>query len=108
QWIKHNKFESTVSISKAKEASPGIGKLNGILSKMNIHISPINSSPAMIQGEEPKFQFFGYIEPGQESIKNPEVYITLLLTYICLQLTELSFYQYCEDLETIEIVKSEG
>lgn len=108
QWRNQKKFESTLSISRAKEVSPSIGQLNGMLSKMNIHISPINSSPAMIQAEEPQFQFLGYIEPGRESIREPETYMALLLTYICLQLTELCFYRYSDDLETIEIMEEKG
>jgi len=105
KWKENKKFDSTFSITKAKEVTPVIGKLNGLLSKMNVHISPLNSSPAMIQGEPPKIQLFGLINPDKENIRRPEIYMCLFITYICLQLAELTFYKYTEHLETIEILE---
>lgn len=103
-WKVDKKFDSTLSISNAKEVNDAIGKLNGLLSKMNIHISPLNSSPAMFQTDQPKFQLFGLIQPGKENIRQPEIYLSLFVTFICLQLTELTYYQYAEHLETIHIL----
>lgn len=103
-WRNDKKFDSTPSVSNAKEVIDVIGKLNGLLSKMNVHISPINSSPAMFKTDQPKFQLFGLIHPGKESVRQPEIYLSLFVTFICLQLTELTYYQYAEDLETIRIL----
>lgn len=103
-WCEQKKFESTRSISNAKEISEVIGKLNGLLSKMNVHINPTNSSPAMFQADSPKIQLFGLIVPGKEEARRNEIYLALFVTFICLRLAELSFYQYSESLETIEIL----
>jgi hypothetical protein len=103
-WCEDKKFDSTRSISKAKEVSDVIGKLNGLLSKMNVHINPVNSSPAMFLADTPTIQLFGLIVPGKEGARRNEIYLALFVTFICLQLTELSFYQYAESLETIEIL----
>lgn len=59
-WSDQNNFESTRSISNAKEVSEVIGKLNRLLSKMNVHINPTNSSPAMFHADSPKIQLFGF------------------------------------------------
>ena len=45
-WLNSKKFKSTTSVSNAKEVSAVIGKLNGFLSEMNVHINPLNSSPS--------------------------------------------------------------
>lgn len=103
-WIVGKKFDSTISISNAKEVSDKIGQLNGLLSKMNVHISPLNSSPAMFNIDQPKFQLFGLIQPGKESARSAEIYLSLFVTFICLQLTELTFYKYADYLETIQIL----
>lgn len=97
KWKAGKKFASTLSISKAKEVNEVIGEANGILSKMYIHISPLNSSPAMLQEDDPKIQLFGLLQPGKEHVRRPEVYMPLFVTFICLQLTELTFYQYSEN-----------
>jgi len=107
KWQSSKKFDSTFSISKVKEVSAVIGQLNGLLSKINVHISPLNSSPAMIQGESPKIQLFGLVNPGKENIRRPEIYLSLFVTYICLQLAELTFYRYSKTLETIEMLEGE-
>jgi len=103
-WCEDKKFDSTRSISNAKEISDVIGKLNGVLSKVNVHINPANSSPAMFLADTPKLQLFGLIVPGKEGARRNEIYFALFVTFICLRLTELSFYQYAESLETIEIL----
>ncbi len=103
-WLSLKKFESTKSVSNAKEVSDVIGKLNGLLSKMNVHINPLNSSPAMFQADEPKFQLFGLIHPGKENTRRNVIYLSLFVTFICLQLTELTFYQHAEHLETIQML----
>lgn len=59
----------------------------------------------MIQGEPPKIQLFGLINPGKENIRRSEIYMCLFVTYICLQLAELTFYKYSENLETIEMLE---
>lgn len=104
KWKADKKFESTRSISNAKEVTEVIGRLYGMLSDMNVHINQRNSSPAMVQADVPKFQLFGLVQPGKESIRRPEVYLSLFVTFICLRLTELTFHKHCEKLETIEIV----
>lgn len=103
-WKAGMKFDSTLSITKAKQANPEIGKLNGLLSKMHVHINPLNSSPAMIQDNPPKIQLFGLINPGKENIRRPEIYLCLMMAYICLQLAELTFHKFSENLETIKIL----
>jgi len=103
QWKKDRKFDSTYSISNVKEVSEEIGKLYGHLSEFNVHTSPLNSSPSMVVADgEPKFQFFGLVAPGKEAIRKTEIYLSLFVSYVCLQLTELVFHQYAVELETIE------
>jgi hypothetical protein len=103
QWKTNRKFDSTYSISSVKEVSEEIGKLYGLLSKVNVHTSPLNSSPSMVVADgEPVFQFFGLVSPGKEEIRNTEIYLSLFVSYVCLQLTELVFHQYADELETIE------
>ena len=103
QWKANSKFDSTYSISSVKEVSEEIGKLYGHLSKVNVHTSPLNSSPSMVVADgEPKFQFFGLVSPGEEEIRKTEIYWSLFVSYVCLQLTELVFHQYAVELETIE------
>ena len=103
QWKANRKFDSTLSISNVKEVSEEIGKLYGHLSKDNVHTSPLNSSPSMVVADgEPEFQFFGLVSPGKEEIRKTEIYLSLFVSYVCLQLTELVFHQYAVELETIE------
>lgn len=105
-WLSDKKFQSTDSISNVKEVANEIGKLYGLLSSMNVHISPLNSSPAMFKTDDsPKFQLFGLVLPGKELARRSEIYFSLFVAYICLQLTELTFYHYAENLETIEILQ---
>lgn len=104
-WRANKKFQSTDSISNLKEVVNQVGKLYGLLSSMNVHISPLNSSPAMFKtGDEVRFQLFGLVLPGKEFARRSEIYYVLFVTYICLQLTELTFHRYAENLETIELV----
>lgn len=102
-WNTGRKFGSSDSITKVKEAVDVIGPLYGMLSKVNVHTSPLNSSPSMLLTEDsPKFQFFGLVSVGKEHIRKTEVLLCLFVAYICLQLTELVFHQYASELETIE------
>jgi hypothetical protein len=105
QWKGNSKFESTHSITKVKEVSEDIGRLYGYLSTFSVHTSPINSSPSMVVADrEAKFQLFGLVSPGKEDIRRTEVYLSLFVCYVCLQLTELVFHQYAIELETIEMI----
>ena len=91
-WKTKRRFDSTDSISNVKEVSAEIGKLYGHLSNFNVHTSPLNSSPSMLLvDDEAKFQFFGFVRPGKESVRKTEIFLCLFVTYICLQLTELVF-----------------
>lgn len=102
-WKTERKFDSSDSITNVKKVIEPIGKLYGHLSKMNVHTSHLNSSPSMVvTADEPKFQFFGFVSAGKESIRRSEIHLSLFVTYICLQLAELVFYQYSSELETIE------
>jgi hypothetical protein len=102
-WKTKRKFDSSDSITNVKEAIDEIGKLYGHLSNFSVHTNPLNSSPSMVMVEDqPKFQLFGLVTPGRESIRRTEVLWSLFVTYVCLQLTELVFYQYATELETIE------
>lgn len=102
-WKAERKFDSSDSITNVKKVIEPIGKLYGHLSKMNVHTSPFNSSPSMVVTEDqPKFQFFGFVSTGKEPIRRTEIHLSLFVTYICLQLTELVFHQYSSELETIE------
>ncbi len=70
---------------------------------MYTHFSPKNATPPLIESNGvPKLQFFGQIPVGKENIRVGEVYFALLIAYICLQLTELTFHQYSPALETIQ------
>jgi hypothetical protein len=102
-WMGKGKFKSTDSITNLKKAYEPIGQMYGLLSNMYVHISPINASPSVVMSSgEPKLQFFGLIRSGKESIRGGEVHFALIAAYVCLQLTELTFYQYSAALETIE------
>jgi len=104
-WKAKRRFDSSDSITNVKEAIDEIGKLYGYLSNFNVHTNPLNSSPSMVVVEDqPRFQLFGLVRPGKESIRKTEVLFALFVTYVCLQLTELVFYQYASELETIEKV----
>lgn len=105
EWKENKKFSSTISISNAKEVINIIGKLNGVLSKMNVHVSPLNFSPAMVDLEEEYFQLFGFVPKGKEDKRSSEIYKCMLVTYVCLQFTELTFFKYSNSLETIEIME---
>lgn len=107
QWKadESKKFDSTHSISRVKEVSSIFGPMYGLLSKMNVHTPPINSSPNMfpgVDGGSPTFQLYGFTPPGKESARSGEIYISLFVAFICLQLTELIFHQYAADLETLD------
>jgi hypothetical protein len=104
----NKKFKSTDSITGAKEVSPAIGKLYGLQSMMNIHTSPMNSSPAMFLSDEPKSQLLGLLQRGQEEDRKAEIYYAIFVTFICLQLTELTFHMYGDHFETIEIIPGKG
>ena len=102
-WKTGRKFDSSDSITNIKEAVDEIGKLYGFLSKFSVHTNPLNSSPSMVVVEDQsKFQFFGLVSAGKESVRKTEILLSLFVTYICLQLTELVFHQYATELETIE------
>jgi hypothetical protein len=104
-WKGQRQFHSTDSIRNVKEVSPMIGNLYGLLSNVNVHTSPLNSTPSMIATEDqPKFQFFGLVSKGKESIRKTEIGQCLFVTHICLQLAELVFHQFASKLETIEII----
>lgn len=102
-WEKEKKFNSTASISNLKKAIEPVGQMYGFLSNMYTHLSPINATPPLIESNGvPKLQFFGQIPVGKENIRVGEVHFALMVAYICLQLTELTFHQYSPELETIE------
>ena len=56
----------------------------------------------MFQADELRFQLFGLIQPGKENSRRNVIYLSLFVTFICLQLTELTFYKYSKSLETIK------
>ena len=56
---------------------------------------------------DPKFQFFGYLSPGKEHLPKGQIYFSLFLAYVLLQLTEIVFHAYCEEFETIERITGE-
>lgn len=102
-WKANKNFKSTDSISKAKEINPVIGPFYGLLSQMYTHINQKNASPSFVLVEDdPKLQFFGLIRKGKENIRQGEIYLCLIITFMCLQMTELCFYQYINEYETIE------
>jgi hypothetical protein len=102
-WNEKKKFKSSDSITNLKKEIKPIGEMYGLLSIMHAHIGPLNASPSFVMsGNEPKIQFAGLIRNGKESTRYGEVYFALMVAYICLQLTELTFYQYSATLETIE------
>ncbi len=107
-WVKEKKFNSTDSISNLKKSIEPVGQMYGFLSNMYTHLSPINATPPLIESDGvPKPQFFGQIPVGKENIRVGEVYFALMVAYICLQLTELTFHQYSPELETIEKIPGE-
>ena len=108
-WNARKKFDATDSISNLKKVIEPIGKMYGFMSNMNVHTSPLNSSPPMLASDSgPKFQFFGLTPAGKESIRKGEIYFALFVAYVCLQLTELVFHNYSIELETIEKIPGTG
>ena len=104
-WKDNKKFKSTDSISNAKEINQIIGHLYGLPSNMYTHIKQKNASPSIVIVEEKlKLQFFGLIRNGKESIREGEIYLCLIVTYMCLQMAEISFFKYSNELETIEVI----
>ncbi len=102
-WKAGKKFDSTDSISNLKKAIEPVGKMYGFLSNMNVHTSPLNSSPAILVSDlGAKFQFFGLIPAGKENVRKGEIYFALLSAYVYLQLTEIVFHNYSVELETVE------
>jgi len=97
---KGKSFQSTDSISNLKKEIEPVGKMYGYLSNMHVHTAPINSSPPMTSAE--KFQFFGLLPAGNEELRKGEVFFALLAAHMCLQLTELVFHAYADELETIQ------
>ena len=102
-WKDYKSFKSTVSITNAKEINPVIGPFYGLLSNFYMHTSQLNASPSFVLVEDkPELQFFGLIRNGKENIRQSEIYLCLIITFMCLQMTELCFYQYSIEHETIE------
>lgn len=104
-WKEGNKFDSTDSISRLKKEVEPVGKLYGYLSNIHVHTTPKNSSPSMfIEAGVQKFQFFGFLNLGKEHLPKGRIYFALFCAYVFLQLTELVFHMYCDQLETIETI----
>ena len=102
-WKTKRNFSSTDSITNLKKAIEPIGEMYGLFSNMYAHINPVNASPSYVMSDtEPKLQFFGLIRSGKESIRISEIYVSVLVAFVCLQLTELTFHQFSPELETIE------
>ena len=102
-WKANKYFKSTDSITNAKEIISIIGPFYGLLSNMYAHIKQENASPSFVLLEDnPKLQFFGLIRNGKEKIRQGEIYLCLIVTFMCLQMTELCFHQYLSEFETIE------
>jgi len=107
-WKANKYFKSTDSITNAKEIISIIGPFYGLLSNMYAHIKQENASPSFVLLEDnPKLQFFGLIRNGKEKIRQGEIYLCLIVTFMCLQMTELCFHQYLSEFETIEIFPGE-
>ena len=100
-WKNNKKFDSTESISRLKREVEPVGRLYGYLSNLYVHITPQSSLPSMIlEDDTPKF--FGYLSPGKEHLPKGRIYFALFCAYVLLQLTEIVFHAYCDELETIE------
>lgn len=96
-------FKSTYSISNLKKEIESLGKLYGHLSNMNVHVSAINSSPSCLNIDGvTKVQYFGFVEEGKEHTRSGEIYLSILCSFICLQIAEISYHEYSDELETIE------
>jgi hypothetical protein len=104
-WKDDKKFDSTDSISNLKKEIKPVGKLYGMLSNMYAHIKQNNAAPSsLLSGDEAKLQFFGFVGSGKEKIRKGGVYLAIIVAFICLQVTEMSYHQYSAELETIEIL----
>jgi hypothetical protein len=105
-WSKNNnKFHSTDSVSNLKKEIEPFGKMYGFLSNMYVHTNPVNASPSyLVIDGEPKLQFFGLIRQGKETIRKSEIYSSILMAYVSLQIVEITFHKYSNHLETIEII----
>src|SRR3989304_6786262 len=107
-WKANKYFKSTDSITNAKEIISIIGPFYRLLSNMYAHIKQENASPSFVLLEDnPKLQFLGLIRNGKEKIRQGEIYLCLIVTFMCLQMTELCFHQYLSEFETIEIFPGE-
>lgn len=104
RWRNDN-FSSAKSISRLTKEIEPIGCMYGLLSKMYVHVGPLNVAPAMyLINDEPEIQNFGYLPQGKEFVRATEIYFVLLIVFICLQLTEIVFWKYEKDHETIELL----
>jgi hypothetical protein len=102
-WKADKKFSSTDSVSNLKKEIKTIGTMYGMLSNIYSHISQISASPSLVLLEDgPKLQFFGFVREGKEDIRKGEIYFALISAFVCLQITEVSYHQFCSDPETIE------
>ncbi len=75
----------------------------GLFSDMHTHIKQENASPSFVFEEgKPELLFFGLIRNGKENIREGEIYLCLIVTYMCLNMAELCFHQHSNEFETIE------
>lgn len=102
---KEDKFNSPKSITNLNKEFCSIGKMYGLLSNMYVHTSPLNASPSMYMNEgKAELQKYGYLPTGKEDIQKSEIYFVLLVSFVCLQLTEVTFWKYSDKLETIKLI----
>jgi hypothetical protein len=103
------KFDSTKSISNVKKEAAFVGKFNGHLSNNIVHISRFNGSPMCVTVDgSPQIQTFGFLPTGKEENASTNLYISVLTTFFCLQLTEIIFGKYSDELETLEMTGTSG
>jgi hypothetical protein len=102
-WKSKKQFDATASISNAKKEHATVVQMWGLISNAHVHPTSVHSWPDVhLVEDKVKFQFFGLLTLGKEDLRKGEIYLSIMMAYVCLQLTELVFHAYARELETIE------
>lgn len=101
-WQGKKLFKSAESVARLAKEDAVYGRFWGNLSNSNVHTNQGNSSPAqlLIDGV-PKMQTFGLVPNGKEESRRFNIEFALLCAHVCLQLTEVVFFPFISQAETV-------
>jgi hypothetical protein len=108
-WQSSKPFKSADSISMLAKEDKLYGKIWGHLSNMNVHTTQLNSSPtAFLIDGQPTFQLFGFVPRGKEETRRFAIEFSIFAAFVCLQLTEIVFFAFASDPETLTKSDQDG